>query len=88
MSDIEPNWSDSKVPNCSDECPSHDGKRCRVMGFRPDTICEPAVELAMQRLDDLQGVGKVVVGWYGTNTPGTHMPPGMKELKALIGETP
>ncbi len=32
------------VPHCTtSECPSYDGKRCRQTGFRPDTICEPAV---------------------------------------------
>ncbi len=38
------------VPRCTyDACPSYDGKRCAVLGFRPDAICEPAViEMAGQ----------------------------------------
>lgn len=32
------------VPMCAlEECPQYDGKRCRVLGMRPDAICEPAV---------------------------------------------
>lgn len=44
----EPNIDKNGVPFCTDEkCPEYDGKRCRLTGFRPDAICEPAViELA------------------------------------------
>lgn len=32
------------VPFCTREkCPSFDGKRCRVTGFQPHSVCEPAV---------------------------------------------
>lgn len=42
---VQPSISPSGVPYCTrEECGSYDGKRCRAMGFRPDTICEPAVE--------------------------------------------
>lgn len=45
---VRPEWAKrSGIPACpSDEryCPSFDGKRCAVMGMRPRTICEPAVE--------------------------------------------
>ena len=35
---------------CDDACPEHDGKRCRLTGFRPRGICEPwAVRLAGPR---------------------------------------
>lgn len=37
-----PDWR-SGVPFCSESCARHDGKRCRILGFRPDGICEPAV---------------------------------------------
>ena len=43
-----PEWLDD-VPRCTERCPHHDGKRCRLMGFRPGPLCEPAVE-AMARL--------------------------------------
>lgn len=32
------------IPYCTSTCPEYDGKRCRIMGFRPSSICEPAVE--------------------------------------------
>lgn len=32
------------VPYCRDACRHHDGKRCRLMGLRPSSICEPAVQ--------------------------------------------
>ena len=54
MSDYRPTWANG-IPSCAlDECPAYDGKRCELMGFRPDGICEPAVtdmgrELAVAR---------------------------------------
>jgi hypothetical protein len=41
---IHPHWED-EVPLCDEECPSHDGKRCEILGRRPGYICEPAVGL-------------------------------------------
>jgi hypothetical protein len=38
----KPMWM-SDLPFCSHECPHHDGKRCRVIGLRPDRLCEPVV---------------------------------------------
>lgn len=44
-----PEWTDQLIPRCSERCPSFDGKRCELMGFRPDGICEPAVrEIALR----------------------------------------
>jgi hypothetical protein len=43
MTHCRPNWTGT-VPAHSDECPSYDGKRCRLLGLRPAGICEPAVE--------------------------------------------
>ena len=40
--DVRPDWAASGLPECSDRCPSHDGKRCERLGFKPDRICEPA----------------------------------------------
>jgi hypothetical protein len=35
---------DGGVPFCAKEdCPQYDGKRCRILGLRPDVICEPAI---------------------------------------------
>ncbi len=33
------------VPFCSESCRHYDGKRCKLLGFRPGHICEPAVAL-------------------------------------------
>lgn len=44
--EVAPNWDSGRgvgIPFCTDECPSHDGKRCLVLGFRPMGLCEPAV---------------------------------------------
>lgn len=41
--EIAPDVQRDGVPLCSESCPKHDGKRCRLLGFRPDRICEPAV---------------------------------------------
>lgn len=49
---VRPEWAvRSGIPACTSDgrdCPSFDGKRCAVMGMRPGTVCEPAVE-AMAR---------------------------------------
>lgn len=43
MATYEPNIDDNGVPWCSEDCQCHDGKRCTLLGMRPDSICEPAV---------------------------------------------
>jgi hypothetical protein len=42
----QPNWDDEeRIPYCSgDSCCQFDGKRCRLWGFRTQSICVPAVE--------------------------------------------
>jgi hypothetical protein len=44
LTDAKPAWDDEMIPRCSEDCPHHDGKRCRALGQRPDGICEVAVE--------------------------------------------
>ncbi len=49
LADGAPAWErgvhpQAAVPYCSEQCPHHDGKRCRLTGGRPQAICEPAVE--------------------------------------------
>jgi hypothetical protein len=59
MSDqMKPDVGESGIPFCTyDQCPAYDGKRCRLIGFRPGNICEPAViEMASQ----LAAIGAVV----------------------------
>lgn len=41
---IAPTIGDDGIPHCSDDCPEYDGKRCRVIGFRPYGTCEPAMD--------------------------------------------
>ena len=41
--DVQPDLSYA-APLCRRECPSHDGKRCRVLGNTPGPVCEPAAE--------------------------------------------
>jgi len=41
------------LPACGREaCPVYDGKRCMAQGFRPESLCEPAVEAMGALLDD------------------------------------
>jgi hypothetical protein len=49
----EPRWVDTvaiahrglatKIPTCAESCRFHDGKRCELLGFRPDNLCEPMI---------------------------------------------
>jgi len=41
----EPLWDElHTVPRCAEsDCRHFDGKRCQLIGFQPDGICEPAV---------------------------------------------
>lgn len=40
MSKIEPNVHDG-ISWCSESCRSHDGKRCKIIGGEPETVCTP-----------------------------------------------
>lgn len=44
----------SGVPFCSDNCPQHDGKRCRLLGLKPGNICEPGVDRIIADRNRLQ----------------------------------
>lgn len=47
----DPTWANG-VPACDpDMCAQYDGKRCKLTGFRPDRICEPAVIGMAEALD-------------------------------------
>jgi len=42
--EARPDWDDRGVPGCyDDQCNQYDGKRCRLTGCRPSSLCEPAV---------------------------------------------
>ena len=53
----KPNWGShgDVVPFCSEECPHHDGKRCRLIGFRPSGICEPVVAVLANEYEKVMG---------------------------------
>lgn len=48
-SKVQPERDENGVPMCVETCPSHDGKRCEVLGRRPGHICEPAVVTLVDR---------------------------------------
>lgn len=50
LSGVHPNVVHQGIPFCARElCPSYDGKRCGLVGCRPDGICEPAVVELVRR---------------------------------------
>lgn len=53
--EANPYLDDDGVPYCStDECPMYDGKRCELLGHRPDGLCEPEVREIVFRLKQLE----------------------------------
>lgn len=48
--DVRPMVDSQGVPRCSERCPSFDGKRCEILGHKPENICEPAVVDMAKRL--------------------------------------
>lgn len=42
--EIDPVIGADGIPRCHLDCPQHDGKRCKLMGRRPDALCEPAMD--------------------------------------------
>lgn len=59
MSDNEPqpDVDIRGVPYCSADCRHHDGKRCRLLGFRPGNICEPAVIAMAETIEEWRQSG-------------------------------
>jgi hypothetical protein len=47
---MQPEINDLGVPLCDERCPSHDGKRCRLLGLPPSIVCEPAVAVMAQHI--------------------------------------
>lgn len=47
-----PGWFND-IPLCVTSCPHHDGKRCALLGFPPDRICEPEVRRTVREKDRL-----------------------------------
>ena len=48
---IEPEWDCDDVPRCSDGCAYYDGKRCELIGSRPDQVCEVAAQEMARVID-------------------------------------
>lgn len=54
-STILPSYDQNGLPLCSrEDCPQYDGKRCRVLGFRPDRFCEPQMREDYFRIQQLE----------------------------------
>lgn len=43
------------LPRCTEKCAHHDGKRCVILGHRPDGLCEPEVREMAAKLTALVG---------------------------------
>jgi uncharacterized Zn finger protein (UPF0148 family) len=40
---VRPDYTQDGVPECSPECPSKTGERCKVISAKPGLLCRPAV---------------------------------------------
>jgi len=58
VAEIKPNI-EGGVPWCDESCPQHDGKRCKHLGFPPETLCIPAVK---QMRTDLRKYKRLIRG--------------------------
>jgi hypothetical protein len=65
---VEPRINKDGIPYCSDRCPSHDGKRCEIIGASPSLICEPAVQDMAARLNEAPGAAtpQMILDWLLT----------------------
>lgn len=81
-----PDWSgDGLFPVCSSECPSHDGKRCRLIGFQPSSVCEPVVREANRQLRSLaQAASKVVQAADGRNDIGCAVRSPIEDMARVL----
>jgi len=52
---MTPNIDENGVPWCIEKCKEHDGKRCELLGHRPDSICEPYVIKLVEKIKFLEG---------------------------------
>lgn len=60
----QPDWIGSEIPKlgfvpyCNQACRHFDGKRCDLLGYEPNRICEPAVARMSEALDAIEEVIK------------------------------
>ncbi len=52
--DVRPFIDEHGVGCCDEDCPSHDGKRCRILGRRPEHVCEPWARLMVLEVRQLR----------------------------------
>jgi len=53
---------DGGIGYCSlSECSQYDGKRCRILGFRPEPICEPWVRGLAQQIEALENQNQMLI---------------------------
>lgn len=57
-----PRVDNAGIPWCDESCPQHDGKRCRILGFRPSSICEPAVGALVREVARLEALIRSTAG--------------------------
>lgn len=70
----EPEFTNNGVGYCVESCPEHDGKRCRLLGRQPSSVCEPwaadLVKRARSGVLPVHMTGGVVVDTVGARSPG------------------
>lgn len=64
----QPLWT-NKIPRCSVDCQHFDGKRCKLMGFPPDSICEPEVIRLVSQRDKLITELRGIADAYANDEP-------------------
>lgn len=75
----------SGVPSCTETCPSHDGKRCRVLGLKAGGICEPAVIDIVVALRKTKATVEALDGAVN-DALGALLDPDAKRRQAAIAE--
>jgi hypothetical protein len=66
------------LPGCSDsECLQFDGKRCRLMGTTPDSLCEPAL------IDMVEELPKVKADYAAALTELRTLKPELERLRKV-----
>lgn len=86
MSDkIQPEM-EKGIPICSERCPSYDGKRCDITGFRPSRVCEPAVREIIKQKDEASADTIKAQEAMGNGADDSRWKPGERAVDALIRE--
>ena len=87
---MNPDYDKNGLPLHVDECPEYDGKRCKLMGFRPDRFCEPAlIDARTQMLAAYERVVNLLSSWESDRGRGSAawddtMGPIVEELRRVL----